>query len=179
MVIHTSAIQWFVMRDLTRVNAKLPAYLMLRGENIEYFTPMVSKLFTGHGKKERREVPFIHDLLFVHATREILDPIVERTSTFQYRYLRNTYRLPMTVHDKEMARFIQAVRSVETPRYYKPEEVTPDMYHRKIRIMGGQLEGHEGYLLSTRGSKVKRLLVELPGLLAASVEVDPGYIQLL
>ena len=41
------------------------------------------------------------------------------------------------------------------------------------------LDGYEGHLLTVRGSKVKRLLVELPHLLMASVEVEPEYIQLL
>lgn len=127
----------------------------------------------------REQVPFIHDLVFVYATREELDPIVERTPTLQYRFLRNTYRTPMTVREKEMNAFIGVVSTVETPQYYRPEEITADMYRRKIRIIGGQLEGYEGYLLSVRGSKTKRLLVELPTLLAASVEVEPEYIQLL
>lgn len=39
----TRLVQWFVMRDLTRSNAKLPAYLLLAGEGIECFTPMVPK----------------------------------------------------------------------------------------------------------------------------------------
>ena len=171
--------QWYVMRDLTRANAKFPAYRMLCGEGIECFTPMVTRLSVKNGKRIREEVPFIHDLVFAYATREMLEPIVGRVQTFQYRYLRNTYRIPMTVRDREMKNFIHAVRSVETPHYYLPEEITPDMYRRKIRIVGGQLEGYEGYLLSLRGSKVKRLLVELPTLLAASVEVESEYIQLL
>lgn len=171
--------QWFVMRDLTRPNAKLPAYRLLAERGIECFTPMVPKLLVRHGKQEREEVPFIHDLLFVHASRGVLDPIVEKISTFQYRYLRKPWREPMTVRAEEMNRFIRAVCSVESPRYYRPDEITPEMYRRKIRIMGGELEGFEGYLLSVRGSKTKRLLVELSGLLAASVEVEPEYVQLL
>lgn len=53
------------------------------------------------------------------------------------------------------------------------------MLHHRIRIVGGTLSGYEGYLQSTRGSKVKRLLVEIPSLLTAAVEVAPEYIQLL
>jgi hypothetical protein len=53
------------------------------------------------------------------------------------------------------------------------------MYNRPIRIVGGLLDGYEGTLLTTRGSKVKRLLVEIPHLLAVGVEVDPDYIQLI
>ena len=31
---------WFVMRDLKRPNAKLPAYIQLEQEGIEVFTPL-------------------------------------------------------------------------------------------------------------------------------------------
>ena len=117
----TCLVQWFVMRDLTRSNAKLPAYLLLAGEGIECFTPMVPKLRICQGKRERVEAPFIHDLLFVHSSREVLDPFVERIQTFQYRYLRKPWRKPMTVRTEEMERFIRAVSSVETPRYYRPD----------------------------------------------------------
>lgn len=53
------------------------------------------------------------------------------------------------------------------------------MLNRKIRIIGGQLDGYIGTLVTTRGSKTKRLLVELPMLLAAAVEVNTEYIQLI
>ena len=97
----------------------------------------------------------------------------------QYRWLRGTWREPMTVADRDMERFIRAVDATESPRYYLPEEITPAMYGRKIRIEGGPLSGYEGSLLTTRGSKVKRLLVELEGFLAVGVEVAPEYIQLI
>ena len=46
-------------------------------------------------------------------------------------------------------------------------------------LSGEPLDGYEGRLLSIRGSRVKRLIVEIPGLLVAAVEVDPEYIRLL
>ena len=67
----------------------------------------------------------------------------------------------------------------DSPRYFLVEELTPAMYGRMIRIEGGPLDGYEGRLLSIRGSRVKRLIVEIPGLLVAAVEVDPEYIRLL
>ena len=83
----------------------------------------------------------------------------------------------MTVSDLEMDRFIQAVSSSDSPQYYLPEEITPQMCGRKIQIIGGSLNGYEGCLLKIRGSKIKRLLVELKGYLAVGVEVLPEYIQ--
>ena len=67
---------WFVMRDLKRTNAKQPAYKQLEQLQVECFTPMQWRLVSQRGKRERKEVPFMQDLLFVHDTREHLDPIV-------------------------------------------------------------------------------------------------------
>lgn len=168
---------WFAMRDLTRYNAKMPAYQMLDDMEIENFTPKVQKIIIHNGKRECKEVPFIHDLIFVHDTRMVIDPIVEKVRTFQYRFLKG--REPMIVRDKDMEEFKKAVESSNKPQYYRPQDVTPDMRKRKIRIIGSRLDGCEGYLLTVRGSKQKRLLIELPSLLAAAVEVEPEYIQLL
>lgn len=173
------ACQWYVMRDLTRPNAKLPAYKLLDGMNIRNFTPMVWKLMLNHGKRERRQMPFIHDLLFVYSSRSALDSVVETTPMLQYRYLRGGYKMPMTVRAADMQRFIHAVGLSSSPQYYRPDEVTPAMRNRRIRIIGGNLDGYEGSLITTRGSKVKRLLVEIPMLLAATVEVETEFIQLL
>lgn len=179
VVTGNDACQWFVMRDLTRPNAKLPAYKLLDGMNIRNFTPMVWKLMLNHGKRERRQMPFIHDLLFVYASRAELDSVVETTPMLQYRYLRGGYKMPMTVRAADMQRFMHAVRFSSSPQYYRPDEVTPSMRNRRIRIIGGNLDGYEGSLITTRGSKVKRLLVEIPMLLAATVEVETEFIQLL
>ena len=171
--------QWFVMRDLKRRNAKLPAYKLLEGLRIKVFTPMVWKLVVRHGKRSKEEVPFMQDLLFVHDTRQTVDLIVEKYDTVQYRYVRGGYKIPMTVRESDMQRFIHAVESSENPRYYMPKEITPDMIGREVRIVGGPLDGYEGCLQKIQGSHVKRLFVELPNLLAAAVEVKPEYIQLL
>ena len=172
-------LQWFVMRDLKRRNAKQPAYKLLDGLVAKVFTPMVWKLAVRNGKRIREKVPFLQDLLFVHDTRLAVDPIVEKYDTVQYRYIRGGYKIPMTVRESDMQRFIHAVNSTENTRYYKPEEITPDMVGRKVRIVGGPLDGYEGNLQKMQGARTRRLFVELPNLLAAAVEVQPEYIQLM
>ena len=172
-------LQWFVMRDLKRRNAKLPAYKLFVNLKIRFFTPMVWRLVTRHGKRVKEQVPFMQDLLFVHSTRQVVDPIVEKYDTVQYRYVRGGYKIPMTVREADMQRFIHAVESSENPRYYTPNEITPDMIGREVRIVGGPLDGYEGCLQKMQGARAKRLFVELPNLLAAAVEVQPEYIQLI
>lgn len=168
------------MRDLKRANAKLPAYIQLKEEGFEVFTPMKWEIFNASGRRERRYVPFVRDLLFVHSTRADLDPTVNATPTLQYRFVKGgAYGEPLTVRAKEMDRFIRAVSSDLTPCYFNPSELTPSMYGRPIRIVGGPLDGYEGRLLSVKGMRKRRLIVELDGLLKVAVEVQPDFITLL
>lgn len=172
-------LRWFVMRDLKRSNALLPAYKMLAEQGFDVFTPMKWQLTVRQGKHERKLVPIMQDLLFVHGTRQNIDPVEKRTPTLQYRFRRHGYGEPMIVRDSDMERFIYAVRQAESVKYYLPGEITPAMYGRRIRIVGGPLNGYEGTLVTARGTKVKRLLIELPEWIAAAVEVNPEYIQML
>ena len=174
-----TAICWYVMRDLKRANALLPAYKMLREMGFEVFTPMRWQLTVRQGQRVRKEVPYMSDLLFVHDSRQNLEPVVERTPTLQFRFVRNAYCRPMVVRDEDMARFIYAVSNTESVRYYRPGEITSEMFGREIRIIGGPLDGYEGRLLKVRGARTRRLIVELPDLLTVGVEVNPDYIQLI
>ena len=172
---------WFVMRDLKRPNAKLPAYRRLSEQGFEVFTPLDTRIVVRGGKRTKETVPVIHDLLFVHSSRNLLDAIVQRTDTLQYRYKKGgAYCEALTVPIREMEQFMQVVTSGEKVRYYRPEEITPDMLGASIRILAeGPLYRAEGRLRSLRGSKKRRLIVELTGLLAVEVEVQPDFIELI
>ena len=67
---------WFVMRDLSRSNAKTPAYKLLATLGMEVFTPMQYSLKIRNGKRIREYTPYILDLLFVYDTKSHLDTIV-------------------------------------------------------------------------------------------------------
>jgi len=170
------------MRDLKRRNAKLPAYKMLHEAGFEVFTPMKTIVVTAGNRRERRDVPFISDLVFVHTSRPALDPIVMRTPTLQYRYVHGGLPgQPLTVRHADMDRFIAAVTRAEQVDYYSPSEITPDMLGRSIRLVcDGPLDGHICRLLAVRGgTRRRRVLVDLPGLLTAAVTLSPSFIQLL
>lgn len=172
--------QWFVMRDLKRRNANNLAIHDLADAGLEVFTPMTQMVMKIGGRIQRRDVPLIQDLLFVHETKTSLDPYVDRLPTLQYRYQRGrSVNEPMTVGTEEMDRFIFAISHTESPIFYKPGELTEYMYGKSVRIVGGILDNYEGRLLSIRGKRKKHLIIELPNLIAAAVEVEPEYIRLL
>ena len=63
-------VQWFVMRDLKRRNAKLPAYKQLADKGIKVFVPMKWHTIKRKGIVIREEIPVIQDLLFVYVRGE-------------------------------------------------------------------------------------------------------------
>lgn len=177
--IHSDKVAWYVMRDLKRSNASDPAYKFLARHGFEVYTPMEWRVVKFLDKQERREMPVIPDLLFVHSTQRLINEWEERIPTLQYRYVRGGYKKAMTVPDKDMERFIKAATNFDNPRYYTVDEITPAMFGRKVRLIGGPLDGAEVPLLKMQGSKHKRIIVDIPMLLAVSVEVSPDYIQLI
>ena len=171
---------WYALRDLKRSNAIYPAYKQWRDLGIEVFTPMKWRMTKRNGRQFGREVPVMPDLLFAHDTRKILDPIVAQTPTLQYRFKRGgAYCEPIVVPEEDMNRFIGAVRVAQEPKYYSAEEIDSLMTGKNIRIVGGAMDGQEGKLLTVRGSKVKRIVIKLPNLLALSVKVEDEYIQII
>lgn len=172
--------QWFVMRDLKRRNANTLAVHELSADGFEVFAPMTQMIMTIGGRRQRRDVPVIQDLLFVHEAKETLDPYVEMRPTLQYRYLRGkSIDEPMTIRTEEMDRFIYAVGNSASTYYYKPGELTQAMYGKTVRVVGGALDSYEGRLLSVKGMRKRRLLIELPSLITAAVEVEPEYVRIV
>ena len=172
--------RWYVMRDLKRPNAKVRAWQALADKGFDVFTPTRWQVNEVAGRRERHEVPYVPDLLFVRSTRAALDPEVEATATLQYRFVRGAAQYTaLTVREAEMQRFMMAARATSTPQYFLPDELTPSMLGRLVRIVGGPLDGITGRLLSVRGLRRRKLLVELPGLITAAVEVAPEFIQLV
>lgn len=170
--------KWYVLRDLRRRSSNTPGYIELRDKGFEVFTPLKWEITVRSGRRVRRQVPVISDLLFVRSVKDRLDAAVAPIPTLQYRYRRGqTIHDPMTVRDADMERFINAVNLSDSVRYYSLDEITPEMYGKEICVVGGPFDGYAGRLLFMRGSRKKRLLVEIPDFIAAAVEVQPEFIR--
>lgn len=81
-------LQWFALRDLKRPNAKLPAYKELGEMCVNVFTPMRWVVRKRGERNERKQIPVLQDLLFVHSSLKVIEPIVSNIKTLQFRYSR-------------------------------------------------------------------------------------------
>ena len=176
--------RWYVLRDLARPNAKKPAYKQLQAmpEMTDcVFIPFKQKVFVEFGKRVVRFIPFMPDLVFVHKSKKELDPIVRELPLLQYRYVRGGKQFEaLSVRAEDFEKFRDAVIQTDNVEYFSYDEVSPRLYGKQIRIIGGRLNGFEGRLMSKRGSKYKRLLVDLQECnLSAAIQVESEFIQLV
>lgn len=171
---------WFAMSAPYR--KELEAKDLLARNNIESFIPMRYCLVEMSGsRKERRLVPAIHNLIFAHSTRKLIQMVKTGYPYLQYKILReNGQNNPIVVPDKQMDQFISVCNTFNNDLIYlKPEEVnltkgTP------VRIIGGTFDGREGIFVKVKGARKKRVVVSLPGLASvAMAEISSDYIRVI
>jgi len=78
-----------------------------------------------------------------------------------------------------MDRFQKAVGNLRVLRYYSASEIKSEMMGRVVKVHGGPLDGREVQLRKLRGTKKKRIFVEIPDFIVAEVELtDYDYLEL-
>ena len=170
--------QWFVMRDLHRGPANQYIYERLSSQGFETYTPTVKKRKIVKGHAVIVEKPYIRDLFFIHATLSQVKAIMTPYCHFQFRYrIGVSPATPIVVPAKEMDDFIRVNQNSDSPEFISPDSIPSDVRNRKIRVVGGPLDGVQGMLKTVRGSKFKTLYVELPGIMAVSAVSQFDFIQ--
>jgi hypothetical protein len=83
----------------------------------------------------------------------------------------------LTVPTHAMEEFIAVTESREEHvTYFRPEEISLQTGDR-IRIKGGLYDGREGVIIRIKGKRNKHLVVQIPGILVAAVELAPEMLE--
>lgn len=164
-------IEWYVMRSLQRANAKKPLYKTIEEKGFTVFTPTKAEWKTIDGKRTMVERPAIPDMFFVQGTATKIKDAIKKMPLVQFRFVRGGVERKMTVRDADMARFVNAVGAATSVEYRNPSEISPNMIGKKIRLKGGPLDGEEVTLLKTQGTTHRRIIVALPNLVVAIIDL--------
>lgn len=125
-------------------------------------------------------VPAITGLIFVRATEEALKEYIRHKSRESIYMRKSTFSNKqdyLTVPDYAMERFIEFTNiRQEKITYFKPEELNLKE-GEKIRIKGGIYDGYEGTILRFKGKRNKHLVVQIPGVIIAAVELEPELVE--
>ena len=171
---------WFAMSAPYRRELKAKFYL--NGKNIECFVPMRHEVIeTKSGIKKRELVPAIHNLIFVHTSKNIIKQLKQGVDFLQFRtFPQNGKNVPITVPEKQMQQFIAVTESHnEELIYLRPDELQAPKGQR-VRIHGGTFDGIEGVLVKIQGKRRRRVVVEIEGVAGIVLaEISPDLIEIL
>ena len=169
---------WFYI-GCTSLQKELKVRDDARQYGLQAFVPLTYVVKTHRGQKHRALVPAVSKLLFVKGTlEEVKDYILHahyvvfiRKSTFSNK---EDY---LTVPTKAMEDFIAVTENHEEHvTYFRPEEISLQEGD-KIRIKGGFYDGREGIIMRIKGKRNKHLVVQIPGVLIAAIELSPEMIE--
>ena len=167
---------WYAIRVTFNREMKVKDDLDLRG--IESFIPMKYVMGTRRGRRVKKLVPTIHNLIFFHIEPSLMKQY-KATTRLPIRYIMNpATKKPVVVPDREMKNFIAVAGTYEEQLVYitpKPGQFTRG---DRVRILGGPFEGAEGVLQRVKGDS--RVIVTVQGLVAvATTAIHPSLLEKL
>ena len=146
---------------------------------LDAFVPLSYVVKTRKGQKYRALVPALSRLLFVKGTLDEIKTYIQQ-SQFVLFIRKSTFSNKedyLTVPTKAMEDFIAITEHrEERVTYFRPEEISLQQGDQ-IRIKGGIYDGREGVIMRIKGKRNKHLVVQIPGLLVAAVEIAPEIVQ--
>lgn len=182
---------WYALRATYSRELKVQAQLQEKG--VRTFIPMMwqrcpvkpgmttntTSSPTGSGIS-RHLVPAISNLVFVYWTREGIDSYIRSFGDARpvNYYWDRTTNSPLTIPDKDMENFITVASTLDEDLVYLTEVSDKLREGQAVKVKEGPFKGVEGKIVRIR--KSRRILVELPGMLAvASTYVAPEEIEII
>lgn len=160
-------LQWFVMR--VTYSRELKAQAQLQEIGVETYIPLIKQ----RTEKGCQPIAVIHNLIFVHTTRNFLDFYKQHKKDCPLRYtMDKSTGLPMVVRDKEMKDFMRVMYKASSKDILYLDN--PDIVATKgtpITIIDGPYKGIEGYLLRIR--RDRKVVLQLEGIVACALNGIP------
>ena len=177
---HSSeGVHWYVLRVTYSRELKIKAILDERG--VRAFVPMMWRPSSPtRSGISRQLVPAVSNLCFVRWTKSGIDRFIQEFGDKSplYYYWDRTAGRPMTVPEKSMEDFIKVSSSMDEDLIYLTEISQKLREGQVVKVRSGSFAGIEGRIVRIR--KSRRLMVELPGMLAvASTYLRPEDVEVV
>lgn len=167
--------QWYAMR--VTYQRELAAKEMLKEFDVESFVPMKrTRRIKKNGKTTWSLTSALHNYIFIHSDRKTIDNIKQYTIPWLRYIISPSKRTPIIVPERDMINFITvAGNAQEDIRYLNPGEINLTRGD-KVRVLGGAFEGAEGIFMKIEGSRSKRVVVKIEGLVAVATTALPSML---
>ena len=169
--------KWYALR--VSYSREMKAKARLEEAGFEVFVPMVRKRVARKDGTAFAPVPAVSNLLFVRTRWKAIEEWIrlQREEGFVHFMWDSMTRMPLVVRDKAMEDFIKVCDSGEDILIL--DSLSPKLKAgAPVRVVNGPFSGVEGRVVRIR--KSRRIVVELPGLLAvATTFIDPADLEAL
>lgn len=135
---------------------------------------------TSAGNSDRKLVPAVGNLCFAYSNRTALEDFIRGYGDASpvHFYWDRTANRPLTVPDKAMNDFITVASTLDEDIVYVTEISAKLREGQTVMVKDGPFKGVEGKVVRIR--KSRRVLVELPGMLAvATTYIDPVNLEII
>lgn len=169
---------WYPIRVTYSQELKIKE--QLDTQEIENFIPMQYEEKERNGRKTRLLVPVIHNLVFVHTSKDQLDELKsENTFSYCIRYMMDNFsHTPIVVPEKQMNDFIAVAGSPDEQIMYLDPSEPKFKKGDRVRIVGGIWEGVEGTFL--RIKRGLRVVIAIEGIMAvATASLHPSLVEVI
>ena len=172
---------WYALRVSYSRELKVQAQLQEVG--VRTFVPMAWRkcpVKQGTTKMVKKLVPAVNNLCFVYWTKQGIEDYIRSFGEKSpvHFYWDRTTSSPVVVQDKAMEDFIKVSASLDEDLIYVTEITEKLREGQTVRVKDGAFKGVEGKVV--RIKKSRRILVELPGMLAvATTFVDPSFLEII
>ena len=179
-MVEDNEIRWYAV-GCTSSMKELKVRDDIRNYGLEAFVPLKYHIKTIKQQKHRALMPAIPGLMFAKGTLEELKEYIEDHANFPVYLRKSTFSNKedyLTVRTKEMEEFIAVTEDHEAHiTYFRPEEINLQAGDR-IRVKGGIYDGKEGIVMRIKGKRNKHLVVQIPGMLVAAIEMAPELVEM-
>ena len=167
---------WYALR--VSYSRELKVQKALDALGVKTFVPMMWKRCQDN--PDRKLVPAVGNLCFAYSTRTELEDFIRgygEASPVHFYWDRTANR-PLTVPDKAMNDFITVASTLDEDIVYVTEISAKLREGQTVMVKDGPFKGVEGKVVRIR--KSRRILVELPGMLAvATTYIDPVNLEII
>ncbi|MGC3978503.1 MAG: UpxY family transcription antiterminator [Paludibacteraceae bacterium] len=160
-----SATLWYAMRITYCREMILKKYLDEIG--VKCFVPMRREDVPNSSiSNQKRIVPAIHNLIFIHSTREIIDDIrMNKFTKFPIKYMIDKFtNLPLIIPENQMQQFITINSAKNEEVITVPLDLIRLRKGMKVRVLSGYFKGLEGWYMRVAGDR--RVVVVIDNLMA-------------
>ena len=179
METENTELQWYWL-GCTSGHKELKVRDEARNYGLEAFVPLKYAYKNVRKQTQRTLVPAIAGLMFVRGTEEQVKDFIDgaKERLYMRKSTYSNHEAYLVIPDRAMMNFIAATEDHDKKiTYFRPDEIELQPGDR-IKVRGGMYDGKEGVIMRIKGKRNKHLVVQIPGIIIAAIELSPDLIEL-